>query len=251
VDDKWSSSAVSSDLPAYARVKSMLRSRILSGEIGTGQQLPTQAELCREFGVSRITITRALNDLEMEGLVERRQGVGTFVRLPLSRGILTNAELLYKQTFTGNPASEHLLLSAEVVTGHPTELGGALAGAGDLWKVVRLRKVGDARVGYEESYIPVRVVPSDKSVRVLERMLLFDFLTQDCGISLSATRVHMSATKLSREVARHLGVKAGDPALILTRETFATNGRPVTVSFNTLPAQVSSYFFEFRHSGDA
>lgn len=238
---------IASDLPAYARVKAQLLERILSGEMAAGDQLPTQKELCHEFGVSRITITRALNDLEQEGLLELRQGVGSFVRLPLATGILTNVSHLYKQTFAGDPAAEHVLLGVDLITDHPDALKGTLAGAGELWRVLRLRMIDGVPVGYEESFIPGRMIPPEKTVRSLESQLLFDFLTRDCGVRLTATRVHVSAAIVGEVIAKQLDVKVGDPALLLTRVTYGTNDRPLTVSFNTLPAQHSSYFFEFRH----
>lgn len=245
--ERRQSLTISSDLPAYARVKAVLRGLIESGEIATGAKLPTQEELCRKFNVSRITITRALQDLEAEGIVERRQGVGTFVRSPISTGVLTSIEQLYKQTFAGDSAPTHEIVAIDSVDEHPERLGGGLAGAGRLLKVTRLRVLEGALAGYEESFITARVVSHDDSVRDLEHMLLFDFLTKECGIRLSATRVHMAATTLDHEIAAQLKTVAGAPALLLTRVTYDTNDRPVTISFNTLPAQLSSYYFEFRH----
>ena len=66
----------------FARIKLLLRERILTGELQPGAKLPSIAELSASHHVSAITVRRALNDLMMEGLVVGEQGKGTFVATP-------------------------------------------------------------------------------------------------------------------------------------------------------------------------
>lgn len=65
-------------LAPYARVKASLKQGLAAGRWPAGAQMPSEAELMAQFGVSRMTVTRALRELQAEGLVERSQGVGTF-----------------------------------------------------------------------------------------------------------------------------------------------------------------------------
>jgi DNA-binding LacI/PurR family transcriptional regulator len=79
--------------PKYQQVYSALRQQIESGDWKPGERLPSEAELVRKFGVSRITIGRAVRNLQREGLVDRRAGSGTYVTSPrtesgLSFGVL-------------------------------------------------------------------------------------------------------------------------------------------------------------------
>lgn len=74
-------------MTAYDRVAQSLRQRILDGAWPRGAQLPTERELCGRFETSRITVRRALDILEQEMLVERRQGAGTFVAVASQRRI--------------------------------------------------------------------------------------------------------------------------------------------------------------------
>jgi len=79
--------------PKYQQVYTALRKEIQSGRLKKGDRLPSEAELVRTFGASRITVGRAVRDLQVAGLVERRAGSGTFVRNPhtahgLSFGLL-------------------------------------------------------------------------------------------------------------------------------------------------------------------
>jgi DNA-binding LacI/PurR family transcriptional regulator len=85
--------ATDSASPKYRQVFTALRREIQSGRLKTGDRLPSEADLVRTFGASRITVGRAVRDLQVAGLVERRAGSGTYVRHPhkeraLSFGLL-------------------------------------------------------------------------------------------------------------------------------------------------------------------
>src|SRR3954447_10532798 len=64
----------------HADVRAALLRQVRSGRLRPGERIPTEAELGKLFGVSRITVTRAVRDLQAAGVVERRRGAGTFVR---------------------------------------------------------------------------------------------------------------------------------------------------------------------------
>ncbi len=66
--------------PKYAHVLEVLSRGVRSGRWKRGDRLPSEAELVTTFGVSRITVTRAMRDLQASGLVERRPGSGTYVK---------------------------------------------------------------------------------------------------------------------------------------------------------------------------
>ena len=83
----------SSPLTKHRRVYDALRQEIESGRLKSGDRLPTEADLVRMFRVSRITAGRAVRDLQVAGVVERRAGSGTYVKAPpvaegLSFGLL-------------------------------------------------------------------------------------------------------------------------------------------------------------------
>lgn len=74
-----SASFASAEVPLYYQLSTILREQILSGSYQRGDQLPTEAQLVAEFGVSRITVRQALHSLEEEQLIKREAGRGTFV----------------------------------------------------------------------------------------------------------------------------------------------------------------------------
>src|ERR1700732_2932943 len=81
-------------VPAYQQVADHIKSQILGGKLAAGGSLPPESELMDGSKLSRVTIRKGLEILENDGLVERKQGLGTFVRAPISQ------ELSRVQTIT-------------------------------------------------------------------------------------------------------------------------------------------------------
>ena len=69
----------------YQRIYRTLKASIASGEYKTGQRLPSESELVKTFGASRVTVNRALRELQLGGMIDRRAGSGSFVRLEVPR----------------------------------------------------------------------------------------------------------------------------------------------------------------------
>ena len=100
-------------VPAYQRIKSAILDNIHSGKWQAGEAISTEMALAKEFGVSRMTVNRALKELSQERVLERRQGSGTFV-----------AQQQFNHTFVEvrniaqdlKSAKETLLLDIEITT---------------------------------------------------------------------------------------------------------------------------------------
>lgn len=80
-------------LPRYYQIYTSLLERIQSGEFTPGSAIPTERELGDEYGVSRITVIKALDMLERDGHIGRQQGRGTFVADPAVRAVITNGQI--------------------------------------------------------------------------------------------------------------------------------------------------------------
>ena len=103
--------------PLYEQIRLLLRTQIVKGDFAPGAQLPTESELCQRYEVSRITITKALNDLAQEGLIQRIQGKGSIVApLPIKNPL--NALLGFTETMRQNGLrSRSIILSVESFEG--------------------------------------------------------------------------------------------------------------------------------------
>ena len=126
----------------YQQVYSALRRDIQSGRLAKGDRLPSEAELVRLFGASRITVGRAVRDLQAAGLVERRAGAGTFVRAPQRAAGLSFGLLIpdLGETEIFEPICQGMMASP-LAEGHAL-VWGSLQGTGqsredDAWRLCR------------------------------------------------------------------------------------------------------------------
>jgi len=132
-------------LPKHRQIYASLRTDIQAGRLAGGTRLPSEAELVRRFGASRITVGRAMRDLQTAGLVERRVGSGSFVKAPRatpghSFGLLipdlgeTEIFEAICQGMMGSPlASQHALLWGSLSGG----ASGPLAREDQAWQMCR------------------------------------------------------------------------------------------------------------------
>jgi len=115
-----------SPVPLYHRLFVLMRERIVNGMYRAGDVLPSEVELMQTFGVSRITVKRALNDLAAEGLVDRSRGRGTtvthasaalLVGSPITAsidGLLANLSVIGQGTSVEVIAFEYIPASTQV-----------------------------------------------------------------------------------------------------------------------------------------
>jgi GntR family transcriptional regulator, arabinose operon transcriptional repressor len=116
--------------PKYQQVYAALWREIQSGRLKRGDRLPSEAELERRFGASRITVGRAVRDLQTAGLVERRAGSGTYVKTPHAAGALSFGLLIpdLGETEIFEPICQGMMASPHART-HAL-IWGSLNGAG-------------------------------------------------------------------------------------------------------------------------
>jgi len=214
-------------VPLYYQIESILREKIVSGKLAEGEQLPTESELSQEYGVSRITVRQALASLVEEGLLEKRQGRGTFVskretvkgtmRLTgfiedlMAMGIATRVKVLDIDTV---PASKAEASQLQVGVGTPVR------------QVKRLRYVKTTPFSYIINYLPLDVgeqlSPSDfASGSLLKR------LEERCHIELGEAIQVINASLADGYVASLLATNVGAPLLSIERTVYSKTGRPV------------------------
>lgn len=128
--------------PKHRQVYAALRRQIQSGQCKMGDRLPSEAELGRTFGASRITVGRAVRDLQAAGLVERRAGSGTYVKTPQAAGGLSFGLLIpdLGETEIFEPICQGMMASP--LARQHALVWGSLTGAGDskearAWQLCR------------------------------------------------------------------------------------------------------------------
>lgn len=134
----------------HQQIEDHLRGLVARG--GPGDALPTEAELCETFQVSRMTTRQALTRLVSEGLIERRRGQGTFVAAqPLHRGpgvLLSFSEEIRRR---GLRPSSRVITSAMEKAGDDEVRDLGLAPGSEIVRVVRVRYADDVPVAIENA----------------------------------------------------------------------------------------------------
>jgi GntR family transcriptional regulator len=152
-----------SPLPAWAQAAQHLRRQIETGRLSGGERLPAEAELAGTFKLSRLTMRRALGELADEGLIERRQGVGTFV---VPRKVAVQHDLSLSSSWRDRFLEEGHKSSSELLEARLAGLPGDLAGRvapgevpAEVYFLKRLHRVDSEPIGVTESWVPANLAP--------------------------------------------------------------------------------------------
>jgi GntR family transcriptional regulator len=213
--------------PRYHRVYVGLRTWIRDGSYAAGAQIPTEPELCKMFGVSRITVRKAIDHLVAEGWLVRQQGRGTFVQLSaVSRSPSLDIDAVRSQVADLAASTEVRDLRTSIVA--PDEETRAALNLADgelVHKAVHVRLLRGEPLGVITTY-----APCDIAARVGERAMtqqpMFQLLER-AGIAVREADQLIGATLAGVDAARALGIAVGAPLLRLTRVVFDSRRRPV------------------------
>lgn len=223
----------------YHQLLTALRERIGSGEIEVGDRLPSEAELERDYGVSRTTARRALDELRRQGVVRREPGRGTFLAGPRVR---TDLGRLYSFSEEierlGHGTGARLVEKGEV--GASEEVAGALGvevGETVLY-VRRLRLADELPLFVGDSYLPVERFSLLRDADY-EAVSLSRALREAAGLEVERARQWIGAVAAGESVAALLEVEPGSPVLCVERIAFVRGDEPVE--------SVKAYFHPTRY----
>lgn len=219
---------VRSPIPLYFQIASEIEERIASGAMAQETQLPNEKELARQYRVSLVTVRSAMRVLFDKRLIVRYPGRGTFVAKPSSRNFWSIASL-DDLISTGRESTLRLLAREEV---HPPDfvLERLNLSPGATVSLVRtVRETGGHPFMLTEQYQPPdiasRMRKSDFTSKEARGKIVIKIVEERCGLKVVGVRQWMSAEAASPAIARQLGVKAGDPLLVVERDYFTDRGR--------------------------
>ncbi|MCJ7874606.1 GntR family transcriptional regulator [Phaeobacter sp. J2-8] len=213
-------------LPAYVRLRDTLTARIAAGDWTPDQPIPSEARLAREFDVSVGTVRKAVDGLVGEGLLERRQGSGTYMRAPSF-----NATLFRFFPMRGSEGAPLSIPQSQMILRTPAEApteAAAALGTGEVIKIVRLRSLSDQPVLFEEIYIPrTRFVGFETLPDTAFGPLLYPTYFEHFGVLVKRATDEVSFGRASVTVAQQLRIAAGDPLAVICRTAFDVEDKPV------------------------
>ena len=219
-------------VPHYLRVKNHLREGIAGARWIPGDLLPSEAELTQSFGLSRMTVNRALRELEQEGLVERVQGVGSFVaQFHRVSSTLSVRDVHDEIAERGRRHSTtvHQLARIRAVAAQAALFG--LKPGAALFRSVLVHHEDDVPIQCEDRLVNPACAPDYLSVDFTQRTPTHYLLDV---APLSEARYTIEAVVPDPIEARLLGLTEQSPCLRVTRLTFS-RGIPVTQARLTHP----------------
>lgn len=221
-------------VPRYYAIEQALRARV--AKLAPGDPLPSDAELCEEFGVSRMTARNAMARLVQEGIVRRIPGRGTFVaEQPVHRQAGSLISFSDEMRRRGRRPSSQVLRRG-TRAGTPEEVPAlALPDGSEVAELVRLRLADDEPIAIEASAFEPALA-AVLAAADLESGSLFDALV-GAGRVPTAGRASLVADAATATDARHLGVRRGGPLLVERRLIFDQAGRPLEMTESRYAAE--------------
>ena len=215
-------------VPYYIQLIEALRERIKDQGLEPGDQLPSEPEMCELYGVSRTVVRQALRDLELQGLVTRRKGKGTFVATPKIReSLVQNLTGFFQDMVERGHIPVTRILCLEVIPA-PSKVAQYLEidPGTEVYTIERLRSVEDEPIQLVTTYIPCELVPGLEN-HDLETLSLYAILKDSYGLVLARGRRAIEAVCANKREAELLQISSGDPMILLDSVTYLDDGTPI------------------------
>lgn len=232
-------------LPLYRQLEEILKQRIANQEWVFGTRIPTETELIEEFDVSRTTVREAVDQLVQEGLLDRIQGRGTFVRrqpLEVPLGRLTG---FAEEVLERGQVPSALLLSTELTRDFFYEAHQLKVSHEEpVLRIERVRLADGEPIALERTFWP-----QDIGELLLEEDLnqaQFYPILESHGIRLGEADETILAANAGEEEIRTLGVEPGEALLEMRRVSYGENGRPLEFARNRYLSDKYSYHVHLR-----
>ncbi len=203
--------------PAYLQVKEFIQQHISSGEWRPGDPVPSEATLMQQFGISRMTVNRALRELSAEGMVTRVQGLGTFVaELHRIASNLTIRDIQEEVVERGHVHAARVLLSqAERASSELAQSLGLRSGA-RVFHTVLVHLENGVPIQFEDRYVNPAAAPDYLKTDFTQTTPTRHLLTE---APLTEASYSIEACLPTPEQAKHLNITAREACLAMVRRT--------------------------------
>jgi GntR family transcriptional regulator len=211
-------------LPLYHQLQGVLKAEIESGKWRTDEQLPNESKLAERFGVSKITVRQALQELSGLGYIRREQGRGTFIaRRQFEEGPreLTGftEEMRRHNLVAASRILDHRIVEANVRVAEAL----LLPAGSRVFVLKRLRLADGKPVTVQTAYIPAAFVPG---IGMADGVSLYEVLQSRYDLYAAGAKETYSASAAGVRAAELLDIPEGSPVFAVERVTFLPNGKP-------------------------
>lgn len=217
--------AADSRVPLYYQLVGIIKRNITGGILKPGDLLPSEAEICEAYRISRSTVRQAFSSLEAEGLVYRRRGKGTYIASPKLRRKLDN---LY--SFSAEMAQNGLVPKSKVIVFEKLDPSPDLVkslklkkGEELVFKIVRVRLANDEPLLLETTFVPVDFCPFLEK-QMLETDSLYRILIETAALNPFYAVETYEPVIFKKSEAAILNCKPGMCGYFVERTSFLETG---------------------------
>ncbi|MBF4691551.1 GntR family transcriptional regulator [Fusibacter ferrireducens] len=214
----------------YDQIRMSILQMISSGQLQEGDKVPTEKELGELFEASRITVRRALKELEAEDVLEILHGKGTFVKRKKQSLHMLNLEGFTEGLQNGRNDITKVILEKRIINA-PDALY-PIFQRDDKFKVLKLVreiKHHEAIFSVDYAYFPVDIYP-DFDQRVKDNVSTFEIVHKEYGIKFMKARKVVEVVYPDEEVSEWLGISKLDHVIQIKKVTYDEQNRPVHFS---------------------
>ncbi len=228
---KPKTSFVSSRIPLYYQLENVLREKITSGAFGENEQMPTESDLIEEYGISRITVRQALASLAEDGLIERKQGRGTYIAARKTKkgkfaGTIHLTGSLDELIEMGMDTPVKVLEMNRVEADqHEAELLEVKIGT-PIYRLKRLRMNDGKPYSLIINYLPEQI-GSQLTMAELSSGALLHTMETKLKLNLDNAIQQIHAELADPYVAKLLDIRVGTALLSIERTVYTDEARPV------------------------
>ena len=219
--------AAPDNMPLYLKFAETVKNAVRSGVLEHGNILPGERDLSQLTGVSRITVRKAMQALEEEGVVTRARGYGTQIN-NIFEYSLKEARGFSQQVVLRGKKPNTLWVNKRVVK-CPEEVASQLSVPPDseVFLLKRIRYVDDDAVSIEESWVPVELIHDPDAIGIS----LYDYFRSQ-NIFPQRTRSRVSARMPDSEFQAHISMDDKIPVLVIKQVALDQQRRPIEYSIS-------------------
>jgi len=233
--------------PLYDLIEQNLRELILRGQLNIGESVPSEWELAELYGVSRLTVRNALDNLTRQGWLIRRHGVGTFVAHPNVTEI-TPSKLSFTDQMRAigrKPSSR--LISLQVVAADVQVANMLKLEQGEpVVEIVRLRLADGEPILLETSCLSQKRFPGLENATELTYSSLYDWLATHYQTPVAVMDQTLEPVLLSEVQAQQLETEPGTPAMLSKVLAYTNGAEPIEYSWSVTRGDQCRFYFSFR-----
>jgi len=215
-----------SPVPLYYQLKEIFRSWISDGKFDSDGRFPSESELQERFGVSRMTVRRALSELVHEGFLVREQGRGSFVVKPRMQEQLTRLTSFTEEMQRRGLLTESKILNFEIVIDEEVAQKMEIPADEELVRLQRVRLVEGEPIALQTNFVRRRFCPGLAEHGLIGGSL-YETLEVVYGLHLERALQTVEAKPADQYEAKLLGLGVGQPVLFFNRLTYLRDGTPI------------------------